>query len=252
MPAVALADDGAPTITVPDGEPPDRLRVAPLVRGDGAQVRPGQDVTIQYTGMAWETGAPYDSTWATGKVPQTVAIDETFPGLRDGLVDQTVGSQVLLVIPPAQAQGTDTLVLVVDILAVAGGDEDALVSPTPAPSAEQPAEQPSGEQPSGSSRRPGQPVATTTSAAARASRSSSSACSCAAHPSHRCAQVPPSRSSARRCRTGSGASSQTRTSTEGASTAEPAPHPSTTSTSGTGVPGGGTARTPSTRPACQS
>ena len=84
--------------------------------------------------MAWESGEPYDSTWAAGKVPRTLKLDETIPGLRDGLLDQTVGSQVLLVIPPAQARGTDTLVLVVDILAVSGG-QDASVVPAPTTSA---------------------------------------------------------------------------------------------------------------------
>lgn len=127
LPQVTLGADGAPTIAVPDAEPPAELVVAPLIRGEGQQIRPGQDVTVQYTGVEWESGEPYDSTWEGGKVPQTVRLDETIDGLRDGLVDQPVGSQVLLVIPPGQAHGTDTLVLVVDILAASGGDEDSVV-----------------------------------------------------------------------------------------------------------------------------
>ncbi|MPV90142.1 FKBP-type peptidyl-prolyl cis-trans isomerase, partial [Georgenia ruanii] len=129
LPAVEVAEDGTPSITVPQADPPGELVVQPLIRGDGAQVRPGQDVTVQYTGVAWESGEPYDSTWAAGKVPRTLKLDETIPGLRDGLLDQTVGSQVLLVIPPAQARGTDTLVLVVDILAVSGGQDASVVPP---------------------------------------------------------------------------------------------------------------------------
>ncbi len=135
LPTVQVAEDGAPSITLPQADPPGQLVVQPLVRGDGAQVRPGQDVTVQYTGVAWESGEPYDSTWAAGKVPRTLKLDETIPGLRDGLLDQTVGSQVLLVIPPAQARGTDTLVLVVDILAVSGGQEDSVVAPSTGSSA---------------------------------------------------------------------------------------------------------------------
>ena len=127
LPTVTLGDDGAPSIAVPDAEPPAALVVAPLIRGEGQQVRPGQDVTVQYTGVEWESGEPYDSTWEGGKVPQTVRLDETIDGLRDGLVDQPVGSQVLRVIPPGQAHGTDTLVLVVDILAASGGDEGSVV-----------------------------------------------------------------------------------------------------------------------------
>lgn len=141
LPTVAVAEDGTPTITLPEGDPPDKLIVQPLLRGDGAQVRPGQDVTVQYTGVAWESGEMYDSTWADGKVPRTLILEDTIPGLRDGLLDQTVGSQVLLVIPPAQARGTDTLVLVVDVLAVSGGDQDSVVENSPGTGAkEAPAE----------------------------------------------------------------------------------------------------------------
>lgn len=131
LPTVTLDDDGAPTIALPDAEPPPTLEVATLVRGTGPQVRPGQDVTVQYHAVAWPGGEVYDSTWADGKVPRTVPIAETFPGLRDGLVDQAVGSQVLLVVPPALAAGTQTLVLVVDILATSG-DNGAVVVPGPA------------------------------------------------------------------------------------------------------------------------
>lgn len=129
-PAVAVGDDGTPTVQLPGAEPPDALTVHTRVRGEGAQVRPGQDVTLQYTGVVWETGEPYDSTWVPGKVPQTVALEETFPGLRDGLVDQTVGSQVVLVVPPALAVGTGTLVMVVDILAATGDGGDDTVIPS--------------------------------------------------------------------------------------------------------------------------
>ncbi|MFD1506847.1 FKBP-type peptidyl-prolyl cis-trans isomerase [Georgenia yuyongxinii] len=131
LPTVTVAEDGTPTITLPEGDPPDQLVVQPLLRGDGGQVRPGQDVTVQYAGVAWESGELYDSTWAAGKVPRTLVLGDTIPGLRDGLLDQTVGSQVLLVIPPAQARGTDTLVLVVDVLATSGGDTDSVVENPP-------------------------------------------------------------------------------------------------------------------------
>ncbi|GAA4422346.1 FKBP-type peptidyl-prolyl cis-trans isomerase [Georgenia halophila] len=138
LPTVTLDEDGAPSIEVPDSPPPDELVVEPLIRGGGPQVRPGQEVILQYTGVEWQSGEIYDSTWEGGKVPQTVLLDETFKGLRDGLVDQTVGSQVLLVIPPGLAHGTETLVLVVDILATSGGSSDTVVSPeTDTPTAEE-------------------------------------------------------------------------------------------------------------------
>jgi peptidylprolyl isomerase len=68
---------------------------------------------------SWESGSPATFEIGTGAV---------IPGWDEGLVDQTVGSQVLLVIPPAKGypkgspdgsiKPTDTLVFVVDILDV--------------------------------------------------------------------------------------------------------------------------------------
>ncbi|WP_164745266.1 FKBP-type peptidyl-prolyl cis-trans isomerase [Georgenia faecalis] len=130
-PTVTVGADGAPVITLPDAEPPSSLEVIPLIRGEGDQVRPGQEVTLQYTAVTWPGGEVYDSTWAAGALPRTVAIDDTFPGLRDGLIDQRVGSRVLLIVPPALGAGTHTLVMVVDILATAGGDGEVVV-PSPA------------------------------------------------------------------------------------------------------------------------
>ncbi|MFD1718031.1 FKBP-type peptidyl-prolyl cis-trans isomerase [Georgenia deserti] len=149
LPTVSLDEEGSPSIDVPDADPPNELTVQPLIRGDGPQVQPGQEVTLQYSGVQWESGEPYDSTWEGGKVPQTVVLDETFEGLRTGLVDQPVGSQVLLVIPPAQAHGTDTLVLVVDILATTGGDADSLVTTTDPEETEEPSGEPTEDSQSG-------------------------------------------------------------------------------------------------------
>ena len=118
---------GAPTIEMPEGlAEPTELVVVPLVRGTGPQVLPGHQTVVQYTAWTWDDGAVYDSTWENGAVPATLSIDETFPGLRDGVVDQRVGSRVMLLIPPAQSVGTDSVVMVVDILATGEGME-----PTP-------------------------------------------------------------------------------------------------------------------------
>lgn len=122
MPTVTQDDDGV-SITLPDADPPAGLEVATVIRGDGRQVAPGQAVTMQYQAVTWPGGDIYDSTWADGQVPRTVMVDDTFTGLRDGLVDQTVGSRVLVVVPPALGTGSQTLVLAVDILAAADVEE---------------------------------------------------------------------------------------------------------------------------------
>jgi len=127
LPTVELADDGAPTITVPEGDPPTELVTQVLIEGDGAEVETGQTITVHYTGVIWESGETFDSSWEKGS-PATFPIGTggVIQGWDEGLVGQTVGSQVLLVVPPEKAypegspdgsiSPTDTLVFVVDIL----------------------------------------------------------------------------------------------------------------------------------------
>ncbi|MFF3064026.1 FKBP-type peptidyl-prolyl cis-trans isomerase [Oerskovia sp. NPDC057915] len=126
LPTVALADDGAPTVTIPaDAAPPGDLVVQPLVRGGGVQVEAGQVITVRFTGVAWSSGEVVDSNWPEGGKPAStmIGIGQIIEGWERGLLEQSVGSQVLLVVPPALAYaGTgrpyadETLVYVVDIL----------------------------------------------------------------------------------------------------------------------------------------
>ena len=130
LPAVSLDDDGKPSIAVPDGAaPPTDIVVQPLIRGVGQQVAAGQVITVQYVGVRWSDGTVFDSTWETGKLPASfpIGVGSVMEGWDAGLVEQTVGSQVLLVIPPDLGwRGTEnelaeeTLVFVVDILAASG------------------------------------------------------------------------------------------------------------------------------------
>jgi peptidylprolyl isomerase len=127
LPTVELADDGAPTITVPDGDPPTELVTQVLIEGDGDEVESGQTITVHYTGVLWDSGETFDSSWENGS-PATFPIGTggVIPGWDEGLVGQTVGSQVLLVVPPDKGYGEEgsgetippgaTLVFVVDIL----------------------------------------------------------------------------------------------------------------------------------------
>jgi len=126
----AANSTAGPTITIPaKTTAPTTLQVKTLIKGTGAVVKKGQDLAVQYTGVIWRTGKVFDSSWSRNQ-PLTTVIGEgqVIPGWDTGLVGQTVGSRVLLVIPPkdgygsagasqAGINGTDTLVFVVDILA---------------------------------------------------------------------------------------------------------------------------------------
>lgn len=128
LPTVALADDGTPTITLPGTAAPTALQVALLKKGAGATVAEGASVIVQYTGVVWSTGEVFDQSWG-GAGPTSFVLADVVPGFSQAIVGQSVGSQVLVVIPPALGYGEktadstnelagETLVFVVDILAI--------------------------------------------------------------------------------------------------------------------------------------
>nr|WP_254071836.1 FKBP-type peptidyl-prolyl cis-trans isomerase [Rathayibacter sp. VKM Ac-2857] len=128
LPTVALAEDGAPTVTIPETDPPTELQLEVLKKGDGQTVADGDSLIVQYQGVVWGTGEVFDQSWGNG-TPASFGTGDVIEGFKEAVVGQTVGSQVLVVIPPdkgygeagntnAGISGTDTLVFVVDILAV--------------------------------------------------------------------------------------------------------------------------------------
>jgi FKBP-type peptidyl-prolyl cis-trans isomerase len=121
----------APTIKIPSGvTPPKNLTTTTLLKGTGPKVTKGQTVVVQYVGVNWRTGKVFDSSWSRS-APYAFTVDaspeQVIPGWDMGLAGQTVGSRVMLTIPPADGygksgnsqagiKGTDTLVFVVDII----------------------------------------------------------------------------------------------------------------------------------------
>lgn len=130
LPTVKLAGNGAPTITVPKTAPSKSLVVQPLIKGKGAKVASGQTITVRYVGVLYRDGKAFDDTsWKAGAQPTqfSIGVGQVIPAWDKGLVGQPVGSQVLLVVPPADGYGktgqaqagikaTDTLVFAIDIL----------------------------------------------------------------------------------------------------------------------------------------
>jgi peptidylprolyl isomerase len=131
LPAVATAvgkDD--PKVTIPAGkQPPTSAVYKPVIVGQGSPVKKGQTVVVQYEGLVWRTGQIFDSSFSKSKsvFATQIGVGDVVPGWDEGLVGQTVGSRMLLVVPPdkgygaqgqpaAGIQGTDTMVFVVDIL----------------------------------------------------------------------------------------------------------------------------------------
>ena len=130
LPTVTAHTGSAPTITIPANSPPSALVTKTLIKGSGPKLVKGQFVIAQYTGYIWRTKKVFDSSWTSGS-PFGFVIganpEQVISGWDTGLAGQTVGSRVMLVIPPKDAYGSsgasqvgitakDTLVFVVDII----------------------------------------------------------------------------------------------------------------------------------------
>ncbi len=132
LPTVSkLVANKAPTITIPkNATAPTSLVTKTMIKGTGPTVTKGEDLVAQYVGVNWRTGKVFDSSWSRS-LPYSFKIgaspSQVIKGWDLGLVGQTVGSRVLLVIPPVDAygktgqsqagiKGTDDLVFVVDIV----------------------------------------------------------------------------------------------------------------------------------------
>ncbi len=122
LPTVAFAD-GKPTVTMPTTAPPTQVVTQTLIKGQGRAVTATDAVSVRYAMYNWADGTELYSTYG-GNI-ETGALSGLIEGWREGLVGQTTGSRVLMVVPPAKAypngNGTPsiekdaTLVFVIDI-----------------------------------------------------------------------------------------------------------------------------------------
>jgi peptidylprolyl isomerase len=129
MPTVKADAKGVPVVTVPKGPPPDKLVVKPLIKGTGPAVKKGQVLVAAYSGSVYRTGKVFDSSYSSGQLLNLPAgVGKLVPGFDKAIVGQTVGSRVIMVLPPLEGygkagnppagiKGTDTIVFTVDILA---------------------------------------------------------------------------------------------------------------------------------------
>ncbi|MDT0186094.1 FKBP-type peptidyl-prolyl cis-trans isomerase [Microbacterium sp. ARD31] len=128
----------APTLIEKDGvitgldftdahEPTGKLIATTLVKGDGAKVKAGQTLTVDYLGQVYDAEKPFDESYSGEPAEFPIGVGQVIKGWDERLVGRTVGSRVILEIPPADGygktgneqagiKGTDTLFFVVDIL----------------------------------------------------------------------------------------------------------------------------------------
>ncbi|MFC7359674.1 FKBP-type peptidyl-prolyl cis-trans isomerase [Nocardioides astragali] len=128
----------APTLIEKDGvitgldftdahEPSGELIATTLIKGDGAVVKKGQTLTVNYLGQVYNADKPFDESYSKEPAEFPIGVGQVIDGWDKRLVGRTVGSRVILEIPPAEGygkpgneqagiKGTDTLFFVVDIL----------------------------------------------------------------------------------------------------------------------------------------
>jgi len=125
MPTVITAPSGQPGIQIPSSDAPKEFQRTVLIEGGGEPIAIGDTVVLHYSGWTWG-GEQFDSSWNAG-APATFPItnDGLIEGFVMGLEGVTVGSQVIVVIPPElgygeRAQGAipagSTLIFVIDVL----------------------------------------------------------------------------------------------------------------------------------------
>lgn len=131
----------APTLIESDGaitgldfadanKPSKNLLDTTLIKGDGPVVEKGQTIAVDYLGQVYKAPKPFDESYSKDPASFGIGVGQVVPGWDKALVGKTVGSRVILSIPPADGygdkgnesagiKGTDTLFFVVDILGAA-------------------------------------------------------------------------------------------------------------------------------------
>jgi peptidylprolyl isomerase len=124
-----MSNADKPSVTIPDGEPPDSLVTDDITVGDGAEAEPGNNVRVHYVGVAWSNGKQFDASWDRDEsFDFRLGAGQVIQGWDYGVAGMKVGGRRRLTIPPALGYGSrgaggvikggETLVFVVDLLGV--------------------------------------------------------------------------------------------------------------------------------------
>jgi peptidylprolyl isomerase len=118
-----------PEVAVPSEPAPTKLTEKEIVKGTGAEAKSGDEVTVQYVGVGYESEEEFDSSWSRNEpFSFTLGAGEVIPGWDQGVAGMKVGGRRELIIPSELAYGptgsppaigpNETLIFVIDLLAV--------------------------------------------------------------------------------------------------------------------------------------
>lgn len=109
LPVLQTNEEGVPTGFTADSNTdpaPEKLIAAPVIVGDGPKLEAGQTVTVHYLGQLYPDGEIFDQSWTRGETFDfQLGTGGVIQGWDQGLEGQTVGSRVILAIPPELAYG---------------------------------------------------------------------------------------------------------------------------------------------------
>ncbi|WP_062646932.1 FKBP-type peptidyl-prolyl cis-trans isomerase [Streptomyces maremycinicus] len=128
VPKVGTNTDGkAPSIEIPESDPPTKLVSNYVIEGDGPKLAADDTVLVQYKGVVWDTGKEFDSSYSRSSLT-SFSLQQVVKGWAQGLTGKKVGSRVVIVVPPSLGYGDSppsgsgiekdsTMVFSVDIIA---------------------------------------------------------------------------------------------------------------------------------------
>lgn len=128
-PTEVPASRKAPTVEVPEGNPPSELKIEDEIVGGGAEAKAGDTLKVHYVGVSWSTGEQFDASWERGEPLEfQVGSGMVIEGWDKGLQGMKVGGRRRITIPPEMGYGSqgaggvigpnETLIFVCDLVAV--------------------------------------------------------------------------------------------------------------------------------------
>jgi peptidylprolyl isomerase len=126
LPEISDDLDKEPEVPQIDAAPPEDLVVKDIVKGKGKKAKPGDTLSVQYTGYALSNGQKFDASWDRGQPLEFhVGAGQVIPGWDQGIPGMREGGRRVLAIPGDLAYGPngsppvigpdETLIFVVDL-----------------------------------------------------------------------------------------------------------------------------------------
>ncbi len=120
---------GRPGLIKPTFAKPNEFKRAVIIEGKGETVKVNDSVTVHYSGWMWtdSLGGTFESSWDSQPATFTLSNGGMIAGFVKALDGVKVGSQVIAVMPPADAYGAtgngnippnSTLLFVIDVLGI--------------------------------------------------------------------------------------------------------------------------------------